>query len=96
MKREHFNCVDEWWNDRKEIVDEKEHEDMTTTYKAKKYTIKEIAANEYNIDFCGYPTEEKIILSPEETMDNFIKQREKLDKMMDEKIAEIKKLLGGI
>ena len=35
MKREHFNCVDEWWNDRKEIVDEKEHEDMTTTYKGK-------------------------------------------------------------
>ena len=96
MKREHFNCVDEWWNDRKEIVDEKDHEDMTTTYKAQKYTIEEIVENEYNIDLCGYPTEEKIILSPEETMDNFIKQREKLDKMMDEKIAEIKKLLGGI
>ena len=68
---------------------------MTTTYKAKKYTIEAIAANGYNIDLCGYPTEEKIILSPEETMENFIKRRAELDKLMDEKLEEIKALLGG-
>ena len=96
MKREHFACVDEWWDNRQEITDEKEREDMSVTYKSKCYTIDEIEANGYNLDLCGYPVAEKIILSPEETMDNFIKRRAELDKLMDDKIAEIKALLGGI
>lgn len=33
---------------------------MTTTYKAKKYTIDEIMAGGYNLDLCGYPTEERL------------------------------------
>lgn len=54
----------------------------------------EIASNGYNLDLCGYPTEEKIILSPEETINNFIARRNELDKEMDDKLAEIKRLLG--
>lgn len=96
MERKHFACVDEWWNDRKEIVDEKDDEAMSTTYKSKCYAIAEIEANGYNLDLCGFPVEEKIILSPEETMDNYVKRRAELDKMIDDKIAEIKALLGGV
>lgn len=95
MKNEHFDCVREWWANRCEIQDEKEDEALSTTYKAKKYTIDEIINNGYDMSFCGYPTEEKIILSPEETMDNFVRRRTELDKLMDDKLAEIKKLLGG-
>ena len=80
--------VNEWWNHRIEIKDAD-----TNTYKAKKYTFDEIEANGYNLDLCGYPTQEKIILSPEETMNNFIVRREELDKLMDEKLAAIKALL---
>ena len=33
------------------------------------------------------------ILSPEETMERFMKRRDELDRIMDEKLAEIKSLL---
>ena len=94
MKREHFAPVDEWWDNRVEILDEKTHEDMSDTWKSKKYTIAEIEANDYNIDFCGYPVEEKVILSPEDTIKAFIKKREALDAEMDAKLKEILGLMG--
>ena len=34
-----------------------------------------------------------MILSPEETMSNFVARREELDRIMDQKLAEIKALL---
>ena len=88
MKLEHFQEVEAWWNKREEIKD-----DNTDSYKSKKYTAEEIVAKGYNIDLCGYPTEEKEILSPEETMANFIAHREELDREMDAKLAAIKALL---
>jgi len=88
MKLEHFQEVEAWWNNRVEVKDEN-----TDAYKAKKYTAEEIVSNGYNIDLCGYPTEEKEILSPEETMANFIARREELDREMDAKLAAIKALL---
>ena len=88
MKLEHFQEVEAWWNAREEIKDEN-----TDSYKSKKFTVEEIVANGYNIDLCGYPTEEKEILSPEETMANFIARREELDREMDAKLAAIKALL---
>lgn len=94
MLREHFEPVDEWWDNREEIEDEKTHENATQTFKSRCYSIDEIKAENYNLDFCGYPTEEKEILSPEETINNFIAKRNELDKEMDEKLAEIKRLLG--
>ena len=94
MKREHFAPCDEWWDNRVEIKDEKKDDSTTETWKAKKYTVDEIASNGYNLDLCGYPTAEKIILSPEETINNYIARRNELDKEMDSKLAEIKRLLG--
>lgn len=91
MKFEHFESVIDWWNDRIEIEDEKTHDEAAVTYKSKKYTVDEL--DNYNLDLCGYPNEEKQILSPEETMNNFIRERERLDSLMDEKLEEIKKLL---
>lgn len=88
MRLEHFQEVEAWWNNRVEIKDEN-----TDSYKSKKFTVEEIVANGYNIDLCGYPTEEKEILSPEETMANFIARREALDREMDAKLAAIKALL---
>lgn len=94
MLREHFAPVDAWWDNRNVIEDELQHDNATLTYKAKNYSIDEIEANGYNLDLCGYPTEEKEILSPEETIKQFIEKRNALDKAMDEKLAEIMKLLG--
>ena len=48
----------------------------------------------YNLDFCGFPNEEKVILSPKETIENFKAEREKLDRRMDAKLQEIMDMLG--
>ena len=42
---------------------------------------------------CGFPQEEKVILSPEETIKNFIEKREALEKEIDAKLEELKQLL---
>ena len=85
--------IKEWWNDRRVIEDEKKSEDSAITYKSKNYTAEEIADHGYNLDLCGFPQEEKVILSPEETITNFIAKREALEKEIDEKLEELKQLL---
>ncbi|GAA6310370.1 class I SAM-dependent DNA methyltransferase [Intestinibacter bartlettii] len=94
MTREKMLEIDEWWDNRIEVKDEKEDKSMTETWKSKKVFIQEIIENNYSLDYCGYPNQEKIILSPEETINNFKKERERLDKLMDEKLQEILNLLG--
>lgn len=89
----HFDDVRAWWNDRKEIIDEKESEGQTTTYKAKCYTIKEIIDNGYNIDLCGYPHKEEIILEPKELIEQYQEQRASLNEEIDKILAEVSKLL---
>lgn len=88
MKREHFALVDAWWDNRVEIADAVEG-----SFKAKKYSAEEIAQRGYNLDLCGFPKEKKEILSPEDTMRNFVERRAELDKLMDDKLAQIKALM---
>lgn len=92
----HFQSIIEWWNDREEIIDIKENESLTETWKSKSYTKEEIESMSYNLDQCGYPIEEEIILSPKETMDNFVAKREKLEKELDEKLQDIIKIIGDL
>ena len=77
IQLEHFDPVVEWWNNRTEIADTD-----TETFKAKKYTAEEIAAGDYNLDLCGFPVEEKEILSPEETIKNYIEQKRLLERRL--------------
>lgn len=67
---------------------------MTETWKAKKVSVDEIAANNYSLDFCGFPNEEKVILSPKETIESFKAERERLERRMDAKLQEIMDMLG--
>lgn len=90
----HFNEVIEWWNNRIEIKDEKKDDSLTETWKSKVFTLEQIEKLNYDLDQCGYPTEEEVILSPNETMKNFINKREKLEKELDYKLEEIMKLIG--
>lgn len=96
VELKHFQSVVDWWNDRIEIKDEKDDESLTETWKAKKYSIDEIIKTNYNLDQCGYPVKEEVILSPKETMDNFIRKRESLEKQLDERLKEIISLMGDI
>lgn len=96
VELKHMDVITEWWNNRIEIKDIKEDESLTETWKSKKFTIDEIKNLNYNLDQCGYPVKEEIILSPKETMDNFITKRESLEKQLDEKLQDIIKLIGDL
>ena len=87
IKREHFSPVDEWWDNRREIQDE------GGTYKSRKYSADEIEAGNYSLDLCGFPTGEKEVLSPEETIRRGVVKWEDVKQRMDEKLAEIARLL---
>lgn len=42
IKREDMKCIDEWWNNRVEIADEKESETSTQTFKAKNILLQKL------------------------------------------------------
>lgn len=93
MKREHFNPVDAWWDNRVEILDDKSHEDASDKYKSMRYSVEVFEENSYIMDFCKYPKEEKLVLSPEDTIKIFVEKRKSLDDQMDAKLKEIIDLL---
>lgn len=93
IKNEHFDKVREWWNNRVEIKDEKEDESSTETYKSKKYTVEEIANLNYNLDLCGYPHKEEIILEPKELISQYQEKRANLNAEIDKILDEISKML---
>ena len=96
VELKHMQHIIDWWNNRIEIKDLKDDESLNETYKSKKFTIQEISNLNYNLDQCGYPVKEEIILSPKETMDNFISKREKLEIQLDCKLKEIIELIGDL
>ena len=88
MELRHFEDCVNWWNDRKEILDEEENP------KAKKYTAQEISQNNYNLDLCGYPHEEEEILSIKDTILNYKKHSEVADEKINSTLAKITEILG--
>lgn len=87
MKLEHFSPAMEWWNNREEI-------NIDGFDKAKKYTVEEIAARNYNIDLCGYPHEEDEILPPKELIQQYQEKRASLNADIDRILAQITQILG--
>ena len=86
MKLEHFQPVMDWWNDRKEI-------EVDGWDKAKKFTVQEIADNNYTLDLCGFPHEEEEILPADELIENYKEKRAYLNKKIDDVLANIEKML---
>ena len=62
--------------------------------KAKKYTIQEIVARNYNIDLCGYPHEEKEILPPKGLIQQYQEKRASLNADIDRILAQTTDILG--
>lgn len=85
---EHFNDAIEWWNNRCELIDEDGNQ------KAKKYTVKEIALNNYSLDLCGYPEEQEEILSPHETITNYRTEKTKIDSRINNVLEQIEAILN--
>ena len=82
MKLEHFNDVIEWWNNRKEIT-------LDGFDKSRKYSVAELVEKGYNIDLCGYPHEEEVILPPKDLIQNYKERRASLNDDIDRMLAEI-------
>ena len=84
MKLEHFDKVRAWWNDRQEIV-------IDEWPKAKKFSAKEIADNDFNLDLCGFPHEEEEILEPMELIKSYQEHRQALNAKIDKVLETITK-----
>ncbi len=87
MKLEHFAPVSEWWSNRREIV-------VDGVEKAKKYTIEELKARNYNLDLCGFPHEEEEILPPKELIGQYQEKRASLNAEIDRTLEQISEILG--
>ena len=87
MKLEHFAPVMEWWNNKEEIV-------VDGFDKAKKYSIEDISARNYNIDLCGYPHIEEEILPPKDLILQYREKRASLNTDIDRVLAQITDILG--
>ncbi len=87
MQLTQFKKVMDWWNNREEI-------EIENYPKAKKYSIKEIIDNEYNIDLCGFPNEEEIILEPMDLIQQYQEKRESLNAEIDHLIEKITSIIG--
>lgn len=88
MKLEHFKPAIDWWNNREEI-------EVDGFTKAKKYTVKDIEALNYNIDLCGFPHEEEVILEPMELIHQYQEKRASLNAEIDHVLEQITSMLGG-
>jgi type I restriction enzyme M protein len=89
MKLEHFDPIIEWWDNRQEI-------NIDGFDKAKKFTVQQLSEElGYNLDQCGYPHEEEIILHPVDLIKRYEEQRASLNAEIDRVLADITAILGG-
>lgn len=88
MKSEHFKPVVDWWTNRIEFEEE-------GFDKAKKYRKEDLESKyNYNIDLCGFPHEEEVILAPHDLIQRYQEERASLNSEIDRVLEEITALLG--
>ena len=89
MKLEHFQPILDWWDNREEI-------NIDGFDKAKSFTYQELTEDlGYNLDQCGYPHEEEVILDPRDLIQKYEEERASLNAEIDRVLAEITAILGG-
>jgi len=88
MQLNHFDEALKWWENREEI-------ELDGHPKAKLYSLEEIIDNGYNIDLCGVPQEEEIILEPMDLIQQYQEKRASLNDEIDNVLEEITSIIGG-
>lgn len=88
MRLEHCAPLEEWWNNRREIIIEDGNE------KSRCYPVGDLIASDCNFDLCKFPKEDEEILPPAELLADYYKKRAELDREIDRTLAEIQKILG--
>lgn len=95
MKMEHTQPIQDWWHDRKEIVQDYDDEDAPQIGdKARCFSVKELVDGGFNFDLCKFPKEEKEVLPPDELLRKYHEKRTALDMKIDQTLTEIKDILG--
>ncbi|MDQ0300544.1 type I restriction enzyme M protein [Salibacterium salarium] len=87
MKLEHFEDALSWWDNREEI-------ELDGYPKAKKYTVHELEERSFNIDLCGFPNEEEVILEPMDLIMEYQEKRASLNAEIDHVLEQITSKLG--
>jgi type I restriction enzyme M protein len=87
MQLSHFDEVVNWWNNRHVI-------ELDGFYKANKYSMNDLSEKLFNIDLCGFPHEEQIVLDPLTTIENYRTERSKLSEKIDSVLNLISSKLG--
>jgi type I restriction enzyme M protein len=87
IRLEHFQEVRDWWDARKDIVDDEGN------FKAKKYTKDELVANGYDFDLCGFPHKTEEILEPDVLIKEYFEKKEMLDTNIKRVLTDIMALL---
>ena len=88
MQLAHFDEALHWWENREEI-------EVDGHPKAKLYSLDEIIGSGYNIDLCGVPQEEEIILEPMDLIQQYQEKRASLNDEIDNVLEEITSIIGG-
>ena len=88
MKVEHTLPIQEWWKDRKEIINDEVGE------KSRVFTAQQLIDLDCNFDQCKFPKEEEEILPPAELLKQYFEKRAALDHEIDKTLSEIQKILG--
>jgi type I restriction enzyme M protein len=85
----HFDEVVNWWNNRHVI-------ELDGSYKANKYSMNDLSEKLFNIDLCGFPHEEQIVLDPLTTIENYRTERSNISKKIDFLLNAINEKLDDI
>jgi type I restriction enzyme M protein len=87
MQLSHFDEVVNWWNNRHVI-------ELDGFSKANKYSMNDISEKLFNIDLCGFPHEEQVVLDPLTTIENYRTERSNLSEKIDAILNLISSKLG--
>lgn len=87
MKLEHFAPFFEWNKNRETI------EEANGNFKANVYSKKELEAKNYNLDLCGFVSEEEEILEPFELIAQIKEERERLNHTLDSLMNQISDII---
>lgn len=88
MKLEHTHPIQEWWKERKEIINDEIGE------KSRVFTAQELLDMDCNFDQCKFPKDEEEVLPPDELLRQYHERRNALDAKIDATLGKIQELLG--
>lgn len=79
---EHFQVVKDWWKNR------------TESEVSRFVPVEDIAAADYNLDFCGFPHDTEEILPPEQFITQYLNEKAVLSTRIEDVLARISAALG--